>query len=75
MPTPTCVGLATRLPPTAASYHVIVPPVAVAVNVCVNVPSEHTVWLLADGAAGAAFIVNVTAVLVTLEQVPSDACA
>ena len=54
-------------------YQVIVspgPPVAVAVNVCVVVPSVQTVWLVAVGAAGAAFIVRVTAVLVTLQQVP-----
>ena len=63
------------LPLLAASYQVIVPPVAAAVNVCVVVPSEHTVWLLATGIAGTAFIVNVTAVLVRLEHVPSDACA
>ena len=53
----------------------MVPPVAVAVRVWVVVPSVHTVWLLAVGAAGATLIVNLTAVLVKLEQVPLLACA
>ena len=55
----------------AAVYQVIVPPVAVAVNVCVGEPSAQTVWsppLI--GATGAGLMVKVTAVLVKLEQIP-----
>ena len=68
VPTPTWVGVATNVPAVAAVYHVIAPPVAVAVKVCVVVPSVHTVWLDAVGATGAALIVKTTAVLVKLEQ-------
>ena len=53
----------------------MVPPVAVAVRVWVVVPSVHTVWLLAVGAAGTALIVNLTGVLVELEQLLLEACA
>ena len=72
VPTPICVGEVTTVPPVVAVYQVIVPPVAVAVNVCVVVPSVQTVWLVAVGAAGAAFIVRQTGVLVKLEQVPLE---
>ena len=57
-------------------YQVIVspgPPVAVAFNLCVVVPSVQASTLFAVGgvgALGAAFIVTVTGVLVTLQQVP-----
>jgi hypothetical protein len=54
----------------AAVYQVMIPPVAVAVNVCVGEPSVQTVWLPPlIGATGAALIVKVTAVLVKLEQI------
>jgi hypothetical protein len=54
----------------AAVYQVMVPPVAVAVKVCVGEPLEQTVWLPPlIGATGAALIVKVTAVLVKLEQI------
>ena len=70
VPTPTCVGLVTMFPPVAASYQVIIPPVAVAVNVCVDEPSVQTVWLPPlIGATGAGLMVKVTAVLVRLEQI------
>ena len=60
----------------AEVYQVIVPPDAVAVNVCVVDPSEQTVWLPPlIGAAGVALMVKVTAVLVKLEQVPLLDCA
>ena len=36
------VGLATTLPPVAASYQVIVPPLAVAVKVCIGDTSQTT---------------------------------
>ena len=69
------VGLATRLPPVAASYQVIVPPLAVAVKVCIG-DCSHTVWLPPlVGAAGAALMVKVTGVLVKLLQVPLLFCA
>ncbi|MFH6937761.1 hypothetical protein, partial [Flavobacterium sp. FlaQc-30] len=61
----------------AASYQTILDPdgtVAVAVRVC-DEPVSHTVTLTgAVGAAGAAFMVNTTAVLVKLEQLPFDVC-
>ena len=76
VPTPTCVGLVTTLPPVAAVYQVIVPPVAVAVKVCVDEPSEQTVWSPPlVGATGAGLMVKVTAVLVKLEQVSLPDCA
>ena len=50
----------------------MVPPVAVAVKVCVDEPLEQTVWLPPlDGAASAGLMVKVTAVLFKLVQVPS----
>ena len=76
MPTVLKVGDATRLPPVAASYQVMVPPLAIAVNVCAADVS-HTVWLPPlVGAAAALLIVKITAVLLKLEQLLSfDACA
>ena len=54
----------------------MVPPVAVAVKVCVGEPLEQTVWLPPlIGATGVALMVKVTAVLVKLEQVPLLDCA
>ena len=68
--------MVTNVPPIAAVYQAIVPPVAEAVNAWVADPFEHTVWLPPlTGAAGVALIVKVTAVLERLEQVPLDDCA
>ena len=54
----------------------MVPPLAIAVNVCADDVS-HTVWLPPlVGAAAALLIVKMTAVLLKLEQLLSfDACA
>jgi hypothetical protein len=55
----------------AAVYQVMIPPVAVAVKVCVGEPLEQTVWSFPlIGATGAGLMVKLTAVLVKLEQVP-----
>jgi len=59
------------LPPVAAVNHTTVDPAgadAVAVSVWIGLCSQ-AVWLLPVGAAGAALIVSVTAVLVRLAQV------
>ena len=72
VPTVFSVGLATMLPPVAASYHTTLDPagaVAVAVSVWIGL-AWHTVWLPPEvGAAGAGLIVRVIAVRVRLTQV------
>ena len=65
------VGLATILPPVAASYQTTVEPtgaVAEAVSVCIGVASHSVISPKLVGANGKALIVKVTAVRVKLGQ-------
>ena len=74
MPTAFKVGLLTKLPPVAASYHVI--PLVddnaeLAFNVWIGLISHCVISPLLAGADGAPVMVNFTDVLVKLVQVPS----
>ena len=74
-PTVFKVGVGTTLPPEAKVYQVI--PVveakaSLAFKVWIGLSSHSVIFPKLVGAAGAAVIVKVTAVLVKLEQVPSE---